>query len=337
MSELIAVGPDRAELFVEGSIERLAGLAPGTDHSVRDVRFRTLDDIGEILSSVVTMNDVHFGEIECGKIDGVSTAAFVVADGDRPYPEIMNESVIADARAADPDAVIVKGDLTSFGTLDEFEMFRSFYEPAFGERLTYVRGNHDSFPGQRFADWPVQVVDVSGLRVILIDTSRAAMTGGSVSGDQLGAVEEAARTSTTTVIVMGHHPLYVPGRDRELRFDGINIEDSLGLIGVLAGLENVVAYSAGHTHRCRKVDLGGLAVIEVACVKDFPGAWAEHLVGERGIAHLVHRASSPEAVAWAETTRSMFDGYYGTYAMGLLEDRCFVLPLERLAPVRLGA
>jgi hypothetical protein len=34
-------------------------------------------------------------------------------------------------------------------------------------------------------------------------------------------------------------------------------------------------------------------------------------------------------VAWAERTRGMFDGYYGTYAMGEITDRCFVAPLSR--------
>jgi len=335
VSEIVAVGPDRAELFTDNRVVRLNSLDPDTDHVSHGVGFRTLSDIGDIRSNVVTMNDVHFGEVECGKIEGVREAAFVVAPGERPYPDVMNEAVIADALAAAPDAVIVKGDLTSFGTIAEYEKFKSVYEPAFAERLTFVRGNHDSYPGERFADWPVQIVDVAGLRVVLIDTSRTAMSSGAISGDQLSAVGEAARATTETVIVMGHHPLYVPGRDRELRFDGVSVEDSTALLGVLAGLENVVAYSAGHTHRCRKVDLGGLAIIEVACVKDFPGAWAEHLVGESAIAHMVHRASSPAAVAWAEKTRLMFDGYYGTYAMGQLEDRCFVLPLERSAPVRL--
>jgi hypothetical protein len=29
----------------------------------------------------------------------------------------------------------------------------------------------------------------------------------------------------------------------------------------------------------------------------------------------------------------MFDGFYGPYAMGALEDRCFTLPLRRSDPL----
>jgi hypothetical protein len=63
----------------------------------------------------------------------------------------------------------------------------------------------------------------------------------------------------------------------------------------------------------------------VACVKDFPGAWAEYRVFERGILQVHRRASAPEAVAWADKTRAMYGGGYVEYAFGSLEDRCFTL------------
>jgi Icc protein len=84
-------------------------------------------------------------------------------------------------------------------------------------------------------------------------------------------------------------------------------------------------YLAGHTHRNLRQLIGGTPFVEVACVKDFPGGWAEYRVCERGIAQVFHRASAPDAVAWAERTRQMFGGYYGTYAMGRLSDRSFVI------------
>jgi 3',5'-cyclic AMP phosphodiesterase CpdA len=327
--ELVSVGPTYAETFIDGEVRQHRGLAPDTDHVIDGLAVRTLPDVGPVLSTVVTMNDVHFGEVECGKIEGVVAAAFVVEDGERPYPEVMNESVIEDASALHPGAVIVKGDLTSFGTLEEYATFRQFYEPVFGDRLTYVRGNHDSYPGLVFADWEIQVVDVPGLRVVLLDTSRSHQTFGSVSESQVEATCDAVADTDECVIVMGHHPLFVHGLDRVGHFDGVGPSDSERLLAALSERPQVVAYAAGHTHRCRRADVGGVAVVEVACVKDFPGAFAEYVVGEHGVAQVLHRASSPKAVAWAEKTRTMFDGYYGTYAMGRLEDRSFWLPRRR--------
>ncbi len=329
MRELVAVGPTSAELFIDGEVRQFTNLSPSTDHTIDTISFRTLAPIGAVRSVVVTMNDVHFGEVECGKISGVRPAEFFVGPGERPYPEVMNESVIADAAALSPSAVVVKGDLTSFGTIEEFETFRQFYEPAFPGRLTYVRGNHDSYPGLDFAAFEVQVVDVVGLRIILLDTSRAHEPSGFISSEQADAARELALAVDETVIVMGHHPLFVPGSDDVRHFDGVRSEDSRRLLEALAPCPNVVAYTAGHTHRSRCRDIDGVAIVEVACVKDFPGAYAEYQVGTTGIAQIVHRATSPAAVAWAEKTRHMFDGYYGTYALGELTDRCFTLPLRR--------
>jgi predicted phosphodiesterase len=327
--ELVAVGPTSAELFIDGVVRTEIDLAPSTDYVIDGVELRTLDSVGEIRSVVTTVNDVHFGETECGRIDGVAVAAFRVEPGEIPYPELMSAAVVADMAGRQPDAVIVKGDLTSEGTTSEYADFLRCYESAFGDRLTHVRGNHDSYHGGTFANWPVQIRDVPGLRIVLLDTARDQSAGGFVSADQIDATVEAVRASTDTVIVMGHHPMFSPGHDQVASAPGINAEDSAALVAALAPLAHVVAYVAGHTHRCRRYDQAGIAMVEVACVKDFPGAWAEYLVGTTGIAQVVHRASGSAAVAWAEKTRTMFDGYYGTYVMDELKHRCFTLPLNR--------
>jgi 3',5'-cyclic-AMP phosphodiesterase len=65
--------------------------------------------------------------------------------------------------------------------------------------------------------------------------------------------------------------------------------------------------------------------VEVACVKDFPGAWAEYRVFEGGILQVFRRISAPEALAWSEKTRDMYGGLYDAYAFGQLGDRCFLI------------
>jgi 3',5'-cyclic-AMP phosphodiesterase len=87
-----------------------------------------------------------------------------------------------------------------------------------------------------------------------------------------------------------------------------------------------VGYFAGHTHRNRVrrfAETGDVPWVEVACVKDFPGTWAEYRVFEGGILQINHRISTAEALAWSERCRAMVHGYYPTYAFGQVSDRCF--------------
>ena len=69
-------------------------------------------------------------------------------------------------------------------------------------------------------------------------------------------------------------------------------------------------------------------------MKDYPGAWAEYRVHEGGILQIVHRISTPEALAWTEKTRDMFGGlYFELRVRRAVGDRCFVIgpPARRLS------
>ena len=94
----------------------------------------------------------------------------------------------------------------------------------------------------------------------------------------------------------------------------------------------IVAYTAGHTHRHRVRLAGGrVPSIEVGCVKDFPGTWAEYRVHDGGILQVVHRISTPAALAWSEQCRTLYSDFgldYAHYALGTLADRCFPIALR---------
>ena len=88
---------------------------------------------------------------------------------------------------------------------------------------------------------------------------------------------------------------------------------------MLARRPALVAYTAGHTHRHRVRRVDGVPSIEVGCVKDFPGTWAEYRVHDGGILQVVHRMSSPEALAWSESCRGLYADFgvdYAAYALG---------------------
>ena len=66
-------------------------------------------------------------------------------------------------------------------------------------------------------------------------------------------------------------------------------------------------------------------------MKDFPGTWAEYRVYEGGIMQVVHRVSSPDALRWSERCRHLYRDFgidYETYALGRLDERCFVIALR---------
>jgi 3',5'-cyclic-AMP phosphodiesterase len=327
--DLTTVADDEAVLH-DGVIEhRHGGLAPDTAYELDGHAFTTLPrPPGERLATVCTVNDVHFGEVECGVLNGIDDdPIYTSAPGEEPYPDLMNRCAIADMRAAAPDAVVVKGDLTSMGTRAEYQAFLNAYGPAFGERMLHVRGNHDAYHGEDFASRAPLSTALPGVTLAVIDTSVPGKASGGVSGETLAWLDQLAADADRPVMVFGHHHPWNPDAgDRPEAYFGINPDDSERLVEVVARRPRIVGYFAGHTHRNRVRHFsatGDLPWVEVACVKDFPGAWAEYRVFEGGILQVFRRISAPEALAWSEKTRDLYGGLYEVYAFGALADRCF--------------
>jgi predicted phosphodiesterase len=322
-------------------IALLQGLEPDTEYPLAvegvasnaalPARLRTLArPSGRLLATIATANDVHFGETECGHLgpphDDIGPF-FRAVPGEPPYPEVMNGAVIEEVHALDPDVVVVKGDLTERGTEEQFAAFLAAYG-VFGDRLAFVRGNHDAMqdPTLAIEDAPYRV-DVGGVTLAVLDTVIAGRVGGHVSPDQLQWLDDLAGETSGPILVFGHHdvwPIDAPVRPDD--YFGLTPDSSEALVALVAQRENLVGYFAGHTHgnrvyrfpSARNVPFG-----EVACTKDYPGAWAEYRVYEGGYTQEVHRVTSPAAFDWAETTRQMFLGLYGELARGQLAARCF--------------
>jgi Icc protein len=328
--EVTSVADDEVVFFDGPSMSRFTGLAPDSDHDLDGVTVRTLPRFGELLSRFATVNDVHFGETECGVMEGFELGpVFAVEEGEDPYPEVMNRGAIAEMRAIDPDAVLVKGDLTARGITSEYEAFLAAYEPAFGERLHHVRGNHDAYEGESFAANAPFTVDLPGVRLAVLDTVIPAHHTGQVTSAQIDWLDALAADSDRPVLVFGHHHVWSPeSNSREAGYFGINPDDSDRLVDVIARRSSILGYFAGHTHRNRVRRFratGDVPWVEVACVKDFPGSWAEYRVFDGGVLQIHRRISTPEALAWTEKTRGMFGGLYPDYAFGALSDRCFAI------------
>jgi Icc protein len=323
---------DDMVVFHDGlEVHRFDGLRPDQDHDLLGHTVRTLPrPHGELLCRLATVNDVHFGEVEAGRIDDHEIGPIQRPQpGEPPFPETMNRAAVAEMVEADLAAVIVKGDLTSNGTDAEFEAFELCYRPAFGDRLAVVRGNHDAYCAQTVYAGDRRI-DLPGVTVALIDTTIPRHTTGQVTAETLAFLDDVAQGADRPVMVMGHHQQWVGGK-RAPDYFGINPDDSEALTALIARRPSIVAYTAGHTHRHRVralQDAGGVPSIEVGCVKDFPGTWAEYRVYEGGIMQVVHRVSSPDALRWSERCRHLYRDFgidYETYALGRLDDRCFVI------------
>ena len=313
-------------------VVRLEGLQPNSIHHIGNHEVQTLSrPEGQLLCRFGTVNDLHFGEVECGKIDDDPRGPIqCVEPGEPPHPETMNRAAVAEMAAADLAAVVVKGDLTCDGTDDEFAAFESCYRDAFGDRLHVVRGNHDAYHGQDVYAGDVWI-DLAGVSIALLDTVLGGRTPGTITARQLEWLDDLAAIADRPVVVMGHQQQWVSGK-RHNEYFGLDPDSSDGLSDVAARRSRIVVYTAGHTHRHRVRRMScGVPSVEIGCVKDFPGTWAEYRVYEGGITQVVHRMSSPAALSWSDRCRHLMSDFgidYETYALGNLEDRCFNIPLR---------
>ncbi len=333
--EIVTVGPyhyvrvdglDAAtdyELSIDGA--STSELLPATVTTLERPR-------GRRLATVATANDVHFGESECGRLgDGDQLGPIFSSEpGADPYPELMNQSVIDDIAAIEADAVVIKGDLTDTGSEAQYEMFLDSYG-RLGSLLHHVRGNHDAMITETIAsDHAPFAVVLDGVTLAVLDTVRPGSDKGRVTADQIDWLDQLCGESSQSVLVFGHHHPWDPSdHERNEHYFGINPDDSEALCALIDRHESVAGYFAGHTHRNRVrrfPQARNVPIVEVACVKDYPGAWAEYRVFEQGYTQVVRRASSAAAMHWTEKTRHMFAGLYRDYALGRLEDRCFTQP-----------
>ena len=359
-AELFTVGPDEVivtfrtdddaavttivgeqEIVTNGPYHsaRIVGLEPETEYELRvdgaapsdllPERLTTLaQPKGTRLATFATVNDVHFGEVECGRLGTPEELGPILFSepGADPYPAVMNAGAITEIEALDPDAVVVKGDLTDLGSDEQYDDFVRAYSQL-GARMHHVRGNHDAMVSHTIAVHAPNTIELPGVTLAVLDTVRPGVEHGRVTSEQLEWLEEVASASTKPMLVFGHHHPWDPSSsERNETYFGINPDDSEALCAVITRCESIGGYFAGHTHRNRVRHFEAarnVPIVEIACVKDYPGAWAEYRVHEGGYTQLVHRIATPAAMAWTEKTRGMFAGLYRDYALGSQRDRSF--------------
>ena len=239
----------------------------------------------------------------------------------------MGRAAVAEIAALEPDAVVVKGDLTDSGRAEEYEEFLSVYG-AFGPRLHHVRGNHDAMRDPSLAtEHTPYAVALEGVTLAVLDSTVPGLVGGALARGQIGWLDDLAAAATTPVMVFAHHPLW----DLDARHPvdpnyAIDRDDSAAAPGPhRAPREHRRLLRRAHPHQPRATARArrDVPLVEVACAKDYPGAWAEYRVYEGGYTQVMRRLADPAALAWSERCRDMIQGIYRDLVLGSIRSRCF--------------
>lgn len=154
------------------------------------------------------------------------------------------------------DAVIVTGDLTDFGTMEDYERFHSLMAPL---KLPYLAlpGNHDNREVMRSfyanSEWmpasgPLQwQLDLDDFAVIGLDSHVEGNSHGDIAEDGLAFLKEALdKAAGKPVIVAFHHPPFHTGLHP---MDKQNLRDSDRLATLLGAYKGELRIICGHVHR----------------------------------------------------------------------------------------
>src|SRR6185437_12101349 len=187
---------------------------------------------------LLLFSDPHLFASPHGSLRGVETLASL--------QRVLDHAA---RRLDDVDALICCGDIAN----DEPAAYPHFEQllERFGKPVYCIPGNHDdaaalraALPRQRF-----QVggqVDVGDWRIVLLDSSVSGQACGSISRQELQALERAlADTQRHALVCLHHHPVSMSSR----WLDAIGIDNSSELLRIIDAHPNVRALAWGHVHQ----------------------------------------------------------------------------------------
>ena len=200
------------------------------------------------MTKIIQISDPHIvakGKLAYGQVDTCLALTQCVAQISKILPEI-----------GPVDMIIVTGDLTDFGTSDEYSLFRELIEEL---RIPYraIPGNHDdkSVMQKCFADadWMPKTgpinwqIDFEDLKVIGLDTSIIGKAHGNLETDSLNFLRSSLNSAKgKPVIVASHHPPIITGIEK---MDIQNLRDSDELKEILSTYKGELKLICGHIHR----------------------------------------------------------------------------------------
>lgn len=167
-----------------------------------------------------------------------------------------------------PQALVFTGDLADKAQPEAYRALKAMVEPVaaeFGAQVIWTMGNHDERAayskelfGEESLDNQDRVYDVSGLRVIAVDTSVPGYHYGELSDEQLDWLADVLSEPAPlgTVLAMHHPPIPVPMTPLAAI---IELYDQHKLEAVLTGTD-VRAILGGHFHFTSSSTFAGIPV-----------------------------------------------------------------------------
>ena len=200
------------------------------------------------MTKIIQISDPHIvpvGQLAYGQVDTKEALISCVDTINRLLPEI--EPV---------DMAIVTGDLTDFGTAEEYEIFSNIMA---GLLIPYqaIPGNHDNVSEMRksFSDqqWmsksgPINwTVNLEEMAIIGLDSNVKGKAHGHLAETTLDYLQDTLSSlNNKPVIVAVHHPPILTGIKK---MDIQNLRESKKLETVLSNYQGELKLVCGHIHR----------------------------------------------------------------------------------------
>lgn len=200
------------------------------------------------MSKIIQITDTHIvpeGQLAYGKVDTAAALTEAVTTINRILPQI-----------GPVDLVVVTGDLTDFGSMEEYHRFRGLMEPLV---IPYraVPGNHDDRETMRAAfadqDWmpkdgPIDwIKEFSDVVLIGLDTLVQGAPHGQLSERSLNFLRDNMATHPAEALLIGlHHPPFATGIHA---MDIQSLRQAETLRDILSAHAGGARLICGHVHR----------------------------------------------------------------------------------------
>lgn len=254
------------------------------------------------MTKIIQISDPHIvpdGQLAYGRVDTAAPLSDCVETINRMLPQI-----------GPVEMAVVTGDLTDFGTAEEYQRFRKIMEPL---KIPYraVPGNHDNIEAMRvgFADqdWmpasgPVNwIQEFADLVLIGLDSSVPGKAHGHLSDKTLEHLRQGLDAADGRPVLVGlHHPPFLTGIEK---MDIQNLRDSDRLRHILSDYRGELKLICGHVHR-NIVTLFGRVLCQIApgtshavtldqrndapnCLTKEPGGFLLHEIRDGLVTHAI--------------------------------------------------
>jgi len=208
------------------------------------------------------------------------------------YREELLQAAIAEINAAEPDLVVVAGDLTDEGYPDQYPQAKQELAALQCRHVVLVPGNHDArnvgylLFEDTFGPRDSRLrLDLGGLEVALVavDSSKPDLDEGEIGREHYGWIQEGfAGQADLRVFVCHHHLMPIPGTGRERN----QVLDAGDVLSLLRQAQVDIVLS-GHRHVPYVWPVAGMLLIHSGTVstlrtRGFPHPAYNHIQVEAG-------------------------------------------------------